>query len=128
MKYNDKILNVVYTTIIIVSIIVILIYKPLLRKYKLNKLEHEGVYTIGYIYEISDPIRSTPFISYYYYINGAKLKGIKPIEKYRDEFVGHKYYVKTLRGDFSFSEILLYKPVKKKYLTVPLYGWEELPE
>lgn len=117
-----------FFTLLGLSVLVFFVYEPLKRSAKLDQLKKEGVYTIGYIYKIEDPLRSTPFILYYYNINGIKLSGTEYISSYNEEYVGRSYYVKVLPSDFSFSKILLNKPVGKEVDSQPSMGWKKMPE
>ncbi|WP_157208251.1 hypothetical protein [Mariniflexile maritimum] len=104
---------------IVIIVVGILGFMLVRGKYFNNRIEKEGVSSIGYVYDINWGGNTSPFLYYTYYVNDEKHKNIKNSESFEnldDRYVKKYYRIKYLKDNPKKSIMYLDKRITDSLL------------
>ena len=107
--------------IVIVGFILAIIWDT----YQRNKLEDEGIYSIGKIIDVVDDHHASPSTIYEFKYKRGKYKGA--IDRVDKSLIGKRFFVVFLPNNADISKMLIDKAVPPGLIDVPYNGWKSIP-
>lgn len=96
--------------------------------FKRNWLLRNHRFTIGVTIGTESASRMGTYVDFTYNVSGIEYKGSRPLDGFRPESNGGRYYVMFSVDDPETEHILWDKPVPNSIKEAPMEGWSELPK